>query len=103
MLKLYSCENPLTAGHLKNILENNGISCIIKNESLQSIAGEVPPIVAWPEIWICDSLQLEKAKSIINESVDDSHASKTQWECSTCNEINEGQFAICWRCNGLKS
>ncbi|TQV89738.1 DUF2007 domain-containing protein [Aliikangiella coralliicola] len=103
MQKLYCCENPLTARHLKNILENNGISCLIRNESLHATAGEVPPILAWPEIWVNDSAQFEKAELLINEATRERNSSTEEWRCNNCNEVNERQFAICWKCSEMRN
>jgi len=39
MKKLYSAQDPLMIGHLKNVLENQGIDCVIKNTYLASAVG----------------------------------------------------------------
>ena len=84
--------------HYRNVLENNGIKCLIKNESLLSTAGELPPIVAWPELWIHDESQASHAKTIIKELTEGSDERSEDWLCDNCGESNEGQFKICWNC-----
>jgi hypothetical protein len=42
MKKLYASLNPLMVSHIKNILENDGVACITRNEHLASIAGGIP-------------------------------------------------------------
>jgi len=37
----------LTVGHFKNLLENEGIHCVIKNENLASAAGGIPITECW--------------------------------------------------------
>jgi len=103
MERVYSCEHPLTAQHIKNLLINENIQCIVKNEAVQSAVGEVPPIAAWPEIWIVDSQDKEKAKALIKSHVEaEASLSTEEWQCENCNETNDGNFNICWNCNSSK-
>jgi len=51
---------------MKGILESEGIEVIIKNEHLSGLAGEVPFMDSWPEIWIIDDTEAEHAKDIID-------------------------------------
>ena len=56
----------VTEAHLiKGILENEGITCIVKNEHLSGLAGEVPFVEAWPEIWVADDDTAAQAERII--------------------------------------
>lgn len=102
MLKVYTCDNAIIMKHYKNVLEDHDIHCMIKNESLQSTAGEVAPIVAWPELWVLDLEKIEQAKSLIDELTQKLETPQEKWHCSHCNEENEGQFNICWQCSQLK-
>ena len=58
----------VTEAHLiKGVLENEGIESIIKNEHLSGLAGEVPFMEAWPEVWVTDDAKAAQAEVIINE------------------------------------
>ena len=103
MERVYSCENPLIAQHIKNLLVNSEIDCFLKNEAVQSLAGEVPPIVTWPEVWIVNPADKQKAEALI-QSMDSLESSdQEEWKCGNCNEVNDGNFNICWNCNESKS
>jgi len=100
MKKIYTCENNLSMNHIKNVLENNGIGCLIRNESLGSTAGELPPIVAWPELWLKDLSQESAALKLIHEITTGPPEVNVDWECEQCGEQIEGQFQLCWNCGG---
>lgn len=43
MKRVYTADTPLLVGHMRNILESEGIRCVIRNENLLGGAGELPP------------------------------------------------------------
>ncbi len=96
MKLLYTSSNPMMVTHLRNLLESVGIACRMKNEFLYSIAGEVPPTMIWPELWVGES-DYEKARSIMHEALADK-SDLPQWHCKQCGEWVEGQFDLCWNC-----
>src|ERR1700722_16963014 len=101
MKKIYSTENRVTIYLLKSKLEEQGILCTIKNEN-PPLAGEITPIIAWPELWILDAEQDIQAKNIIQEELSKSSEPQKNWQCSHCGECLEGQFNICWKCGASK-
>lgn len=96
MKKLTSAESLITINHYKNLLASEGIPTEIRNQHLGSIMGEMPFFETWPQLWVVNDLDFDRATQLIEsldtESVGDS------WECSRCGEQNEGQFAACWNC-----
>ncbi|NIT14696.1 MAG: DUF2007 domain-containing protein, partial [Candidatus Dadabacteria bacterium] len=52
MKRLYTDQNSLMIGNIKNILENHEIECVIKNFMLVGSAGELPPTVCATELWV---------------------------------------------------
>ncbi len=97
MKKLTSADTLVTIHHYKNVLESEGIACTIRNEHLSPIAGEVPFIETWPELWVVNDLDYDRAKQLIDATAID-ESPKRDWKCSRCGETNEGQFAACWNC-----
>ena len=97
MKKLTSSESLITINHFKNVLECEGIACRIKNEHLGSIVGEMPFVEVWPELWVMNDLDHDRAKQLIDAAISD-ESPQTSWKCSKCGEENEGQFAACWSC-----
>ena len=98
MKKVYEAVDPLMVGHIKNLLENEGISCITKNEYLSSAIGEIPPSEAWLEIWVENDVQYDDAEKIIKNALTDDFLSGPAWVCTNCGEENENQFSECWNC-----
>ncbi|MBU2678345.1 MAG: DUF2007 domain-containing protein [Gammaproteobacteria bacterium] len=97
MKKLTSADSLITINHYKNLLASEGIRCEIRNEHLGSIMGEMPFVETWPEIWVVNDLDFDRATQLIR-SVDD-ESPTSPWRCKKCGEENEGQFAACWNCS----
>ena len=98
MKKLTSSESLVTVHHWKNLLESEGIACQIRNEHLGSVMGEVPFVEVWPQLWIVNDLDFDRARQLLSA---DAVAESPQdpWQCRHCGETNEGQFAACWNCS----
>lgn len=97
MKKIYSTDDRVNAGHLQSILEENGIRTLIKNQSLSGAIGELPPIECWPEIWIIDDEDFERANDLIQAFSPPLAKRSPDWKCE-CGEKVEGQFLTCWNC-----
>jgi len=83
--------------HFRNVLEQNRIPCIVKNEQLSGALGEVPFIECLPELWVVHDEDLDRAERLLGELRRDAVGGKS-WRCRHCKEDNEGQFAACWNC-----
>lgn len=97
MKKLDSAESLITVNHWKNILESEGIPCEIRNQHLGSIMGEVPFFEGWPQLWVVNDLDHDRAKQLIGNEASGESPTES-WTCQRCNEVNEGQFGACWNC-----
>ncbi len=102
MKKLNSSESLITINHWKNILQSEGISCEIRNQHLGSIMGEMPFVEVWPQLWIVNDLDFDRAQQLISDDVVDESPAEP-WKCRRCGEENEGQFAACWSCGTATS
>jgi hypothetical protein len=54
-------------GFYKTILEQDGIPVFMKNEYASMAMGSLPFTDVWPELWIMDDDDYEKAKEILKE------------------------------------
>ena len=97
MKRLASHESLAFLGHLRNLLEQSGIACVIKNEQLSGGLGEIPFLECLPELWVLRDEQLTAAQTLLAE-IRDSATRLPEWRCPACGELNEGQFAACWSC-----
>jgi len=100
---VYSSANFLIVEHYKNVLETEGIPCIVKNRFLASAAGELPPTETWPVLCVIEDAHLPRAQEIINSEKTISEQDNQAWPCKNCGETIEGQFSQCWRCGDFKS
>jgi len=98
MKKVYSSDSYFLVGHLRQLLENNHIKCIAKNEFLFGAAGQLPPTECWPELWIAEDFQYDKAKELVEGFLAGSSEGDTEWRCPECGERLEAQFTVCWSC-----
>lgn len=94
---VYSHDNPFLVFNIRNILENNGIDCLVKNDIISSAAGEVPPISVWPEVWIINDNDLKKSEKLIDNAIH-GDPTLTSWFCLKCGETNAPAFELCWYC-----
>ena len=97
MKKLMSSSSIIEIAHYRNLLSSEGIETMVRNEHLGSIIGEIPFLEVWPELWVVNDLEYDRAKQLIDDSVVD-ESPKAPWRCATCGTENEGQFAACWSC-----
>jgi hypothetical protein len=95
--KVTSADSLVTISHYKNLLVSEGIAAFIRNEHLGSIVGEMPFQHAWPELWVRNDLDYDRALQLIDSSLRDESPS-APWQCSHCGVENEGQFGACWSC-----
>jgi len=96
MKLVFTQENSPVVHSAKNILEMNGIDCRLKNEHGSSI-GSAFGSANWLELWVNNDNDFDKAKTIIDQEILNP-ADKPTWVCSQCNETNDGNFKICWKC-----
>ena len=98
MKKLTTSESLVTISHWKNLLESEGIRCELRNQHLGSIMGEMPFVEVWPQLWIVNDLDFDRAQQLLSADAAAESPSES-WQCHHCGEENEGQFAACWNCS----
>jgi len=97
MKRLLSDESLAYLGHLRNVLEQAGIDCVLKNEQLSGGLGEIPFLECLPELWVLRDGELERARALLAD-LERVEPAADEWVCAACGESNEGQFAACWHC-----
>ena len=101
MKLVHTSQDTFYLHHIKNILEAKDITCLIKNDRLSSIAGEIPVGEAWPELWVVDNINEVWAKELIKES-ETTQIQGEKWTCENCGEEHAPQFKDCWNCQSIK-
>jgi len=96
--RVYSNESIANVGHVRTLLEHAGIPCFTKNEQLVGALGEVPFLECMPEVWVYDDADEARAQALVAGAVAAPPDVAAPWQCATCGETNDGQFAACWKC-----
>ena len=99
MVKVYSSPISTSVHNLKNALEARGIECDIRGEALTVVAGEIPPVECWAELWILDDSKADEAKLIISGA---GQPAGESWTCPSCSETVEAEFGQCWSCQAYR-
>lgn len=81
---------------LRELLEGEGIACLIRNEQLYVALGEIPLVECYPELWVVDDEVYPRAQRLLENWLREEAAEP--WTCRRCGETHEGQFGACWRC-----
>ncbi|MEM1263102.1 MAG: DUF2007 domain-containing protein [Pseudomonadota bacterium] len=97
-LRVYSAETLTQVALVRNVLAAAGIETELRNEHLGSIAGELPPISAWPELWLINVADVTKATQLVADYIAGGTPSGPAWRCEHCGSDNEAQFHLCWNC-----
>ena len=96
--------NVYTAPHIalvtpvKNLLEANGIPCILRNDFLSAGRGEIPSVDTWPEVWVTNDSDAERARGLVAEATREADPAAKSWRCTHCGEDADAVFAQCWNC-----
>lgn len=86
------------AGLLKELLEKEGIACLLRNNDLVSVMGEIPLVECFPELWVLDDETWPRAKSLLDQWLSGDEEQSVSWSCPNCGEVLEGVFGACWQC-----
>ena len=73
MKRVFTAPTVTEAYLMKGILESEGIETFVKNEHLSGLAGEVPFMESWPEVWVIEDQEVEHAETIIADYQRDSN------------------------------
>ncbi len=85
------------AAMIRDMLEEEGIRCLLRNDQLYGAMGEIPLVECFPELWVVDDEVYPRASLLLKGFLRSDDPSQV-WRCSRCGEELEGQFGACWRC-----
>jgi len=101
-LHTFTLADRAQAGLLKELLEREGIACLIRNEQLFAALGEIPFLECFPELWVVDNEVWPRARMLLDNWLK-SEEQGSPWTCPSCGETLEGQFGACWNCGTPKN
>ena len=102
MKKVFVSQSLIEVESLKEILEQASIPNTIKNQSTSMLAGEVPFAEVFPELWVIDDADYERAKQLLDDWSNVGLLDVADWTCSGCGETHTGEFTTCWKCGKNK-
>jgi hypothetical protein len=100
MKKLLQAPNLALATLWADQLQSAGIAASVQRAYCSSIAGEIPPDQALPEIWVLDAADHPRARALLDEL---RHQPHRHWLCRGCGESVDGPFQQCWNCGAMQS
>ena len=95
MRRLTQAPNVALATLWADLLRQGGIEATVQRYFAGSIAGEIPPDQALPEVWVLDDSQLETARRLLDDL---RRLPNRHWLCHACGETVDGPFEQCWNC-----
>lgn len=96
-LHTFTIADRAEAGLIKELLEREGVACLIRNEQLFAALGEIPFLECSPELWVVDDEVWPRARLLLDNWLKGSEET-SPWACPACGEVLEGQFGACWNC-----
>ncbi|MFM9886203.1 MAG: DUF2007 domain-containing protein [Burkholderiales bacterium] len=102
MKRVFSTLNWIEAHHMKALVESADISCLLRNEYLHRIAGEIPFGECEIELWVRNDLEADAAREVIAVVRTAPALPGPAWQCAGCGESCEPQFSACWQCGSSR-
>ncbi|MDX2480668.1 MAG: DUF2007 domain-containing protein [Desulfuromusa sp.] len=88
------------AGMFRDMLAEEGVDCLLKNDRLFAAIGEIPFVECFPELWVIDDEIYPRARLLLDGWLArDVGADETIWICAHCGEQSTQQFSACWNCS----
>lgn len=97
MRKIYSAATLPDAHLLRGLLGQAGIESKVFNENAQGGMGEIPFTHAYPEVWLVDERDSDRAREVIRQFEQPAPTAAIM-RCRNCAEDNPGNFQLCWSC-----
>ena len=97
MKLIYTNENRIMVLNVKNVLMSHGLDVVLNNEFASSASGGLAPFDTWPEVWLLNNDDFDKAKKVIDSINLESNLDN--WHCKNCQEENNQSFDFCWNCD----
>ena len=91
MKRVLGSYNQTVVYHGRNLLQAQGIEVLVRNATLSSALGELPPTET--ELWVMNDEDLQRAQEILSAAP----AAGPEWICQ-CGERLGPQFTQCWKC-----
>ena len=99
MKRLTAAPNLAIATLWSDLLAQAGVAVSVQRAWAGSIAGEIPPDQALPEVWVTDDADLDRARTLLDAL---RNPPSVHWLCGACGESIDGPFDTCWNCGAAR-
>ena len=96
MIRIYQAQDLPQAQLILDLLDQHHIKALLQNANASAAMGEVPFTHAYPEVWLNNEQDFDKAKQLIADF--EQAATDEQWLCQSCQEFSPVTFDFCWAC-----
>jgi len=100
MIRLYCAANLQDAHIVLGLLRGMGIDAHVLNGHAQGGLGEIPFTHTYPEIWLADGRDVERARQIV-AGFERTPSGVPGYRCAGCGEEIPASFEWCWNCGAL--
>jgi hypothetical protein len=84
---------------LKNMLEQAGVRCELRNEQLSQALPATPFNL---ELWVADDEDFPRAQALCQVWLHPPPDATGTWACPQCGQRLRGQFDSCWKCGAKR-
>jgi hypothetical protein len=98
MKKIFSSPDSAELELLRNMLEDAGVLCEVRNGDV-SRTFPAPPF--YEELWVADE-EYAKATELVTSWAQPTASRAGSWTCPACGERIEAQFSSCWKCGAQR-
>lgn len=95
MKQVFTSTDSAELGLLKNMLDEAGIRCALRNEQLSQALPAVPFNV---ELWLEEDDDFQKAQDLCEAWFNPPPGATGAWTCAHCGQRLKEQFDSCWKC-----
>ena len=96
MRLVYTHPTLIAVTQARSELERQDIQCLVRNEYAAGAVGGLSPIDAWPELWVLEDHDWERATRALEKMRTESQ--DPDWRCTQCEMTNPATFETCWHC-----
>lgn len=95
MKQVFTATESVELELLKNMLEQAGITCVLRNQQLSQALPAIPFAV---ELWVEKEDEFQKAQDLCQAWFSARPGATGSWTCVHCGQRLKRQFDSCWKC-----
>ena len=96
MKLVYTHPSGIVVAQARSALQLAGIDSVLRNEYAVGAMGELAPIDTWPELWVVNDRDYERAATLLEASR--TRGEEQEWRCEKCGRSSPDTFEWCWHC-----